>query len=107
YGMKDRPYLDAMECRIGPTRATRILAFAAGEFALAQTGDIPPPLLNDLKKNAPSAVCSMLPTNVTTHMLVNRERPPFDNPELRRATLLSLDRQAFIDILTLGRASSP
>jgi len=41
---------------------------------------------------------------VTTHMLVNRERPPFDNAELRRAMLLSLDRQAFIDILALGKA---
>ena len=47
----------------------------------------------------------MLPTNVTTHMLVNRERPPFDNAELRRAMILSLDRQAFIDILALGKAN--
>src|SRR5262249_3496924 len=61
-------------------------------------------LLKDLKKSAPNAVCSLLPTNVTTHMLVNRERPPFDSPELRRAMLLSLDRQAFIDILALGKA---
>jgi ABC-type transport system substrate-binding protein len=28
--------------------------------------------------------------------------PPFDNPELRQAMALSLDHQAFIDILTLG-----
>jgi ABC-type transport system substrate-binding protein len=83
--------------------STRILAFAAGEFDLTQTADITPPLLKDLQKSAPSAACSMLPTNVTTHMLVNRERTPFDNPELRRAMLLSLDRQAFIDILTLGK----
>jgi peptide/nickel transport system substrate-binding protein len=47
----------------------------------------------------------LLPTNVTTHMLVNREKPPFDNPELRRAMLLSLDRQAYIDILSLGKAN--
>ena len=46
----------------------------------------------------PLPMCTMLPTNVTTHMLVNRERPPFNNPELRRAMMLSLDRQAFIDI---------
>ena len=101
--MKDRPYLDAIEWRIVPNRSTRILAFAAGEFDLTQTADITPPLLKDLKKSAPNVACSMLPTNVTTHMLVNRERAPFDNPELRRAMLLSLDRQAFIDILTLGK----
>ena len=78
------------EWRIVPNRSTRVLAFAAGEFDLTQTADITPPLLKDLKTNAPRATCSMLPTNVTTHMLVNRERPPFDNPELRRAMLLSL-----------------
>ena len=104
YWMKGRPYLDAIEWRIVPNRSTRILAFAAGEFDLTQTADITPPLLKDLKKNAPNVVCSLLPTNVTTHMLVNRERPPFDNPELRRAMLLALDRQAFIDILALGKA---
>ena len=104
YWKKGQPYLDAIEWRIVPSRSTRLLAFAAGEFDLTQTADVTPPLLNDVKKNAPKAICAMLPTNVTTHMLVNREKPPFDNPELRRAMILSLDRQAFIDILALGKA---
>jgi peptide/nickel transport system substrate-binding protein len=104
YWKKGQPYLDAIEWRIVPSRSTRLLAFAAGEFDLTQTADVTAPLLNDVKKNAPNAICAMLPTNVTTHMLVNRERPPFDNAELRRAMLLSLDRQAFIDILALGKA---
>ena len=39
-------------------------------------------------------------------VLVNREVPPFDNPDLRRAMALSLDRQAFIDILTRDRVTS-
>ena len=85
YWKKGQPYLDAIEWRIVPSRSTRLLAFAAGEFDLTQTADVTPPLLNDVKKNAPKAICAMLPTNVTTHMLVNREKPPFDNPELRRA----------------------
>ena len=104
YWKKGQPHLDAIEWRIVPSRSTRLLAFAAGEFDLTQTSDVTPPLLADVKKNAPEAICAMLPTNVTTHMLVNREKPPFDNPELRRAMILSLDRQAFIDILTLGQA---
>jgi len=105
YWNEGLPYLDAIEWRIVPSRSTRILAFVAGEFDLTQTADITVPLLSDVKKNAPDAICALLPTNVTTHMLINRERPPFDNPELRRAMILSLDRQAFIDILTLGKAS--
>ena len=34
---------------------------------------------------------------------MNREAPPFNNPDLRRAIALSLDRQAFVDTLTLGK----
>jgi peptide/nickel transport system substrate-binding protein len=37
-------------------------------------------------------------------LIVNRDKPPFDNPELRRAMALALDRKAFIDIITEGRA---
>ena len=36
-------------------------------------------------------------------MIVNRDKPPFDNPELRRAMTLALDRKAFIDILSDGQ----
>ena len=36
-------------------------------------------------------------------MIVNRSKPPFDNPDLRRAMSLALDRRAFIDILTEGK----
>ena len=44
----------------------------------------------------------MAPTNVSRNLLINRDKPPFDNSDLRRAMALSLDRQAFIDILTEG-----
>ena len=105
YWKKGFPYLDAVEWRIVPNRSTRMLAFTAGEFDMAQTADITPPLLKDIEAKAPQAICRMEPTNVNTHMLVNREKPPFDNPELRTAMMLALDRQAFIDILTQGKAA--
>jgi len=36
---------------------------------------------------------------------MNPGKPPFDNPDLRRAVALSLDRQAFIDILQQGQGN--
>src|SRR5262245_27110396 len=36
------------------------------------------------------------------HPLVNRNAPPFDNADLRRAMALSIDQQASIDVLTEG-----
>src|SRR5262249_17328641 len=34
----------------------------------------------------------------------NREKPPFDNMDMRRAMALAIDRKAFIDILSEGKA---
>ncbi|WP_246159245.1 ABC transporter substrate-binding protein [Reyranella soli] len=35
--------------------------------------------------------------------MINRERPPFDDPRIRRAMALTVDRQAFMDILNEGQ----
>ena len=35
--------------------------------------------------------------------MINREAPPFNKPELRRAVALTVDRRAFIDTLTQGK----
>ena len=35
---------------------------------------------------------------------MNSAAPPFDNPQIRKAMALALDRKAFIDILTEGKA---
>src|SRR5207244_7615166 len=34
---------------------------------------------------------------------INRDKPPFDNIDLRRAMSLTLDRKAFIDIIAEGQ----
>lgn len=103
YWKKGLPYLDAVEWRIVPNRSTRLLAFTAGEFDMTQIADITVPLLKDVQEKSPKATCSLQPTNVSTHMLVNREKPPFDNADIRQAMLLAIDRQAFIDIISQGR----
>jgi len=51
----------------------------------------------------PQAICTMYTGNVPRNLLVNRNAPPFDNPELRRAMSLSIDHQTFIDILGEGK----
>ena len=51
----------------------------------------------------PQAICEWAPGNVNRHLLVNRDKPPFDNPNLRRAMALSIDRQAFVDIIGQGQ----
>ena len=104
YWDKGKPYVDSIEWRVVTNRSTRVLAFATGEFDMTRSADITVPLIGDITSKAPKAACDLQPTNVTTHMLVNRDAPPFDNPQLRRAMMLALDRQAYIDILGQGKA---
>jgi peptide/nickel transport system substrate-binding protein len=42
--------------------------------------------------------------NNSTNLILNRDAPPFDNSDLRKALSLALDRKAFIDILNQGDA---
>jgi len=94
------PHLDGIDYIIIPNLATRILGFVAGKFDTV-TG-VTVPLLKDVKSQAPQAVCEVAPTNVPRTLLVNPTAPPFDNRDLRRAMALTLDRKAFIDIITEG-----
>src|SRR5205823_7282960 len=103
YWKPGRPYLDAIEYTLMSTPSTAILAFAAGKFDRAWQGIMSIPLMKQLKDQEPNAECTVVPWNIPRQMLVNRSKPPFDNPELRRAMGLTLDRRAFIDILSDGQ----
>jgi peptide/nickel transport system substrate-binding protein len=104
YWRKDRPYLDGIEFTIIPNRSTAILAFIAHQFDMTFPTEVSVPLLKDVKSQAPAAICELKPTNVSVNLIVNRDKPPFDNADLRRAMALTLDRKAFIDILAEGQA---
>jgi peptide/nickel transport system substrate-binding protein len=101
YWKAGRPYLDGIEYTIIPNVSTRMLGFIAAKFDTIYGVTVP--LLKDVKSQAPDAICEVVPTNVPRTLLVNPAAPPFDDPELRRAMALSLDRKAFIDILTEGQ----
>jgi len=96
------PHLDGVEYTILRNRSTAILAFVSGKYELTFAGTLTIPLTRDLQKQRPDALCELPPGSVSTNLIINREKPPFDNPELRRAMSLAIDRQAFIDILTEG-----
>ncbi len=102
YWKPGRPYLDGIETTIIADTSTRHLAFLAGKFDLNWVAI---PLLKDVKSQLPQAECDVVMDNNSRDLLINRDKPPFDNPELRRAMALSLDRQAFIDILTEGQGA--
>jgi peptide/nickel transport system substrate-binding protein len=75
----------------------------AGKFDMSFPYSITQPLLNDLKGQLPQATCEMAPLGLNRNLIVNRHVPPFDSPDLRHAMALSLDRKAFIDVITDGQ----
>ena len=104
YWKPDRPYLDGIEYTIIRDRSTAALAFISGKFDMTFPNSLTVQLLRDVQNQMPQAICELTPDGgINRHLIINRNRPPFDNLELRRAMALGLDRQAFIDIISEGQ----
>jgi len=105
YWRKGKPYVDAIEFNIMTNRSTRMLSFVAKEFDMTFSSDVTIPLYKDIRAQAPDAVCDLHPQYVSRNLIVNSKAAPFDNPQIRKAMALAIDRKAFIDILTEGKGS--
>src|SRR5207302_2081814 len=70
---KGLPYLDGVEYTIISNRATAVLAFVAGRVDMTIPTEMTPALVQDSKKQDPSAICEITPINVSTNLIVNRE----------------------------------
>ena len=105
YWKPGRPYLDGIEYVLSHSRSTAILAFIAGKYDLTFAGVLTVALTRDLQQQRPDAICELPPGSVSTNLIVNRLRPPFDNPEISKAMALVLDRRAFVDILSEGQGN--
>jgi len=104
YWKTGRPYLDGIEYTVIPNRSTAVLAFVAGKLDMTfPYVGLTIPLLKEVRSQMPQAVCETRTPNAAGTLIVNRDKPPFDSPDLRRALALSLDRKGFIDILTDGQ----
>jgi peptide/nickel transport system substrate-binding protein len=103
YWKAGRPYLDGIEYTIIRNQSTAALAFVAGKFDMTFLYSLEVPLLRDVKSQMPQAICELVPLGISRSLIVNRDVPPFDNPDLRQAMALSLDRAAFINIITEGQ----
>jgi len=103
YWKPGRPYLDGIEYRIIQDVSTRLLSFMAGNEDVYL--GVTMPQLKDTKNKVPQAICDIFVANVPRNLLVNSDVPPFDNAELRRAMSLTIDRQAFVDIIGNGQGA--
>ena len=100
YWKPGRPYLDGVELPIIREVSTANLAFITGKLDWIATTI---PLLKNVRSQAPEAICEVTAGGISRNLVINRDAPPFDNPEMRRAMALSLDRKSFIYIISEGR----
>ncbi|MBV9554395.1 MAG: peptide ABC transporter substrate-binding protein, partial [Alphaproteobacteria bacterium] len=105
YWKRDRPYLDGIEYTIIRNQSTWILALGAKQFDRTGPGFIAPALMKEITGAAPEMQCRIDSWNTTRTLITNRHAPPFDNPELRKAIQLALDRSEFIKIIGDGEGS--
>ena len=103
YWKPGRPFLDGIEWAIVKDTSTRLLSFIADQADVYFGVTVPQ--LQDVKKEVPEAICDSYLVNGSRNLIVNRAAAPFDNPDLRHAMSLALDRQAFIDIIGQGQGA--
>jgi peptide/nickel transport system substrate-binding protein len=108
YWKPGRPYLDGIEYTIIKDLATANLAFIAGKFDITfPLAGLTIPLMKNIESQMPQAICELNSgEGINRHLLVNYSKPPFDNPEYRRAMALSIDRQAFVDTIAQGEGQT-
>jgi len=102
YWKPGRPYLDGIEYTIIKNASTWILALGAKQFDRTGPGFIAPALMKEIKGAAPEMECRIDSWNTTRTLITNRSAAPFDNPDLRKAMALALDRSEFIKIIGEG-----
>jgi peptide/nickel transport system substrate-binding protein len=94
YWKKGQPYLDGIEFQIIKNVSTGALAFVSGKVDMTSPYFLQVPVVKDVKNQSPEAICELVPVNVNRNVMMNREAPPFNDADLRRAAALSLDRKA-------------
>jgi peptide/nickel transport system substrate-binding protein len=103
YWKQGHPYLDGIEWTIIPNRSTQTLAFIAGKVDMTFPYEATVQTMKDIQKEQPSAICELDPTMVAMNLMVNRDKPPFDDADIRKAMMLAIDRKAFLDIIMEGK----
>jgi len=96
YFVRGRPYLDGIEYIIIRRAVARNAALQANQVDMSY----PYEYIRSTQKTIASAVPELVwhenASNVSTNIIVNTRKPPFDDPKLRLVASLALDRRALL-----------
>ena len=100
YWKSDRPYLDGVEMLAIPDTSALAINIEAGAIDIAER--MAPSDLKRLQGNPNLDVVIAASGNQANDILFNLKRPPFDNPKVRAAIDLAIDRERFAQIQYAG-----
>lgn len=101
YWQKDRPYLNGLTISIIPDANTRLDTFRAKQLDI----EAPAPDQADSFKNARGYTYQESLQGGANSLRFVANRPPFNDPRVRRAVDLVINRKQVIDLVTGGKAS--
>ncbi len=100
YWKSDRPYLDGVEMLAIPDASALAINVETGAIDVAER--LAPTDLKRLQGNPALDVYIAAVGNQFNDVLFNLKRPPFDNPKVRQAIDLAIDRERFAQIFYAG-----
>jgi len=106
YWLKGRPYLDGIRFTVIKSPSARLAALTVGQVDFSVPNDMTATRRDQVKQAVPSMNIQVQGTNLTDNLLINAKRPPFDNPKVRQALNLALDRASFVASMYQGVALS-
>jgi peptide/nickel transport system substrate-binding protein len=96
------PKLSAVTIRVIPEAAARIAALESG--AIDIVWNLPYEAVEKLKKN-PMVRVDSVSTATWDGIIINNERPPFNDVRVRRALALTIDKEALVELALFGQGA--
>jgi peptide/nickel transport system substrate-binding protein len=97
YFLPGLPYLDGVKMYILPGVPTQLAAAKAGRIVLWNWPPMKQTEADELRRARGNEVdVYQAPTNTVFMMYMHSQKPPFNNPDLRRAVNLAIDRQELV-----------
>ena len=100
YFEKGMPKLDGVTLRIIPESAARIAALESGAIDIVWSM---PYESVDKFKNHPTVRADGISTPTWDGVILNNERPPFDDVRVRKALALTIDKAAIVELALFGQ----
>jgi peptide/nickel transport system substrate-binding protein len=99
YHVPGVPVLDQVVIRIMPESAAQAAAIENGEIDLVW--NLPLESIDQFKKN-PNIVIDAVPTSTWDGIIMNGAHKPFNDPRVRRAIELAIDKKAMVELALFG-----